>query len=307
MKNDKQTKNSKNSFLKENGFLIALYSVVGVLVVVAVSLTFFMPTAPKDETLVSLDDTYNVSNNLAKSYKTQVGTESGQIGDAQAEVANTEKATDKKVTEPKTEPKTETKQNDLKETEKTTTSKVDETPVSDEVVIFEDDQSLETAQPATTYSAVKKKSPKTVDAGITAFSDDMKMIWPTQGEVVAKYSPDTLVYDQTLDQYKTNDSIDIATEKGQDVFVAYDGVVKEVSNSIDQGNYVVVDHGNGWVTTYSQLDDSMKVTVGDQLKKGQQIGVIAAPSNQSVALGTHLDFKVTKDEKSVDPLVVLEQ
>ncbi len=291
-------KNKKsNNFLKENGFLIALYSVVGILVVVAVGLTFFMPTAPKDETIVQLNDSKNVSNNLAQSYKEL---EAAKIGESlQNANVNAQTEPQKVVTKPV-----------AVEKPVVVAPKVD--PVQDVVktgeakIIFEDEQTLSTAQPAMTFSTTNNAN--IADVSDSDDSDDeVTMMWPTKGEVVFGYSPDALIYDVTLEQFRTTDSIDIASTKGEDVFAAYDGVVKMVSKSLDQGNYVVIDHGSGWITTYSQLDDSIKVSVGDSIKQGQQIGTVAAPTAMSVKLGTHLDFKVTKDNQAVDPLLVLAQ
>lgn len=317
MKNEKDTKKKNDNFLKENGFLIALYSLVGILVVVALSLTFFMPNASNtgvtNDNLLSLEDSANVSNNLAKSYKTQAEVVTNEdkvseIGNALEEQKNTEPPENKKNTTDKQDTNNGT---DTEEKDKTT-SAVTEVPV----IVFEDDQVLNNAQPTGlfTQKAVIKNS-KDSDDDSDSYDEDseekqttsmMKMIWPTKGEVVSVYSPTNLVYDPTLEQYRTNDSIDISAVKGQDVFAAYDGVVQTVSSSFADGNYVVIDHGDGLVTTYSQLDDSMKVAVGDKIAKGQQIGVIAEPTNNSVLLGTHLDFKVTKNDVSLDPLSVLE-
>ncbi len=304
MKNDKQKNNNVSSFIKENGFLIALYSVVGVLVVVAVSLTFFMPTGSQDDQIAMLEDSQNVSTNLAKSYKTQVGTENAdtKANDGttpSTPTTETQKTQDvKKMADPKiTAPTSPAK-----------TSSLDSAKTTNDLVIYEDDQTLANAQPSTSLTMNDSDASDSDSRSYTfsAFDGDKTMLWPTNGEVVVGYSPETLVYDTTLEQYKTTDSIDIAAGKGEDVFAAYDGVVKMISKSVDQGNYIVIDHGNGWVTTYSQLDDSMKVAVGDEVKKGQQIGMISDPSTKSVLLGTHLDFKVTKNDQSVNPLEVLE-
>ncbi len=294
-------KNKKsNNFLTENGLLIALYSVVGILVVVAVGLTFFMPTAPKDETIVSLNDTKNVSNNMAQSYKEL---EAAKIGASLQSASNAQTTTDKVATIPAVTEKTTV----AKATTATTVEKADDVvKVEEPMILFEDDQTLSNAQPAMTFSTTNNEN--IADSNDSDDSDDfVKMMWPTKGDVVTVYSPNALVFDKTLEQFKTTNSIDIASVKGEDVFAAYDGVVKMVSKSLEDGNYIVIDHGNGWVTTYSQLDDSMKVSVGDSIKQGQQIGTITDPTARSVKLGAHLDFKVTKDNETIDPLLVLAQ
>lgn len=310
MKKEKNKKDKDSSFLKENGFLIALYSVVGVLVVVAVSLTFFMPNSinMEQDKLLSVEDSLNVSKNNATSYKSaDSGNNLAEIGEPLREQEN------KDQTQEKPQDESGTEEISLKESEqKETDEKKDETEEETEsdknvaVVIFEDDE-LASSDVISAKKTNGEKSKK--DSNISndqAFSDTQKMLWPLKGEIVSTYSPETLVYDKTLDQYRTNDSIDISAQKGQDVFSAFDGVVKTVSHSVDKGNYVVVDHGNDWSTTYSQLDDGIKVAKGDTITKGQQIGSIATPTNKSVLLGSHLDFQVTKNSVPVNPLEVLE-
>ncbi|MCL2351918.1 MAG: M23 family metallopeptidase [Firmicutes bacterium] len=147
----------------------------------------------------------------------------------------------------------------------------------------------------------------TADSGplFASFSDDQKMSWPVLGDIVMDYSVDHVIYDKTLDQYRTNDNICIAAEAGAQVKAAAAGVVTAVTQDRQSGNVVVIDDGNGWVTTYGQLMDGVLVKAGDVVKAGQVIGGVASPTNYGVLLGNHLTFKVTKDDAPVNPLDVL--
>ena len=141
----------------------------------------------------------------------------------------------------------------------------------------------------------------------TAFDPaDMKMLWPVSGAVVKNFSPSTLIYDEPLDQYATNDSVSIAAEESEEVLAAADGVVTKIGCSDRLGNYVVLDNGNGYETTYGQLAEDMTVAVGDTVLCGQTLGRISSPSWYSVALGTHLTFYVTFNGTAVNPLDYLE-
>ncbi|MDR3090582.1 MAG: M23 family metallopeptidase [Clostridiales bacterium] len=137
------------------------------------------------------------------------------------------------------------------------------------------------------------------------FKDDGEMLWPTIGDVVMGYSPDHAVYDVTLDQYRTNDSICISAKLGAQVRAAAAGRVKEVSKSKENGNKVVIDHGNNWETTYTQLQDNALVSVGDVVKAGQVIGGVGKPSIYSVLLGEHLGFTVSNADGTVNPESVM--
>ena len=137
------------------------------------------------------------------------------------------------------------------------------------------------------------------------FDISQRMEWPVLGEVVMGYSSDRLIYDMTLDQYRTNDTISIAAELGTQVLASSAGVVEFVGNTRESGNYVIINHGNGWITTYGQLQDGVLVKEGDVVRAGQPIGGVASPSIYSVLLGNHVNFRVENHGVSVDPRTVL--
>lgn len=145
------------------------------------------------------------------------------------------------------------------------------------------------------------------DPVFKTYDGESDMLWPVSGSIVMNYSVDKVIYDVTLDQYRTNDNICISGSVGQAVVAAADGVVVDISSTRENGNTIVVEHGNGWSTTYSQLQSDMLVSVGDVITAGQEIGYISNPSIYSVLLGNHLEFKVVKDNETIDPKMILVQ
>ena len=133
---------------------------------------------------------------------------------------------------------------------------------------------------------------------------EIALTWPVDGDILMGYSPNSLVYDPTLDQYRTNDSVCIAAGEGSNVAAAADGTVAEVVEDETKGNYVVIEHENGWKTTYSQLAD-IQVAAGDAVEKGETLGVVASPSIYSSAMGAHVEFTVTLEDMTVDPEVAV--
>lgn len=119
-------------------------------------------------------------------------------------------------------------------------------------------------------------------------------------------------------EYKgvAHNGIDIV-KKGYmlDNIVAHsDGVVVEVisncnvntpNDSNNPGNMVKIDHGNGYMTRYLHLTyDTVKVKVGDKVKKGQVLGYMG---NTGYSFGGHLHFEVWKDGNRIDPTEYLEK
>lgn len=131
------------------------------------------------------------------------------------------------------------------------------------------------------------------------------MAWPVLGDIVMAYSVDHLIFDKTLDQFRTNDNICIGASYGDSVNAAAAGVVSEIFTTRERGRTVVVDHGNGWRTTYSQLQDEVIVRVGDVVTQNQKIGTVGAPSLFSTQLGYHIAFTVHNGSNTVDPRTVL--
>lgn len=85
-----------------------------------------------------------------------------------------------------------------------------------------------------------------------------------------------------------------AVDRMEDTFKVNEG---EYSNYA--GNYIVLEHGNGYTSQYSHLKHgSFKVKVGDIVEEGQ---ALAEEGSSGYSFGVHLDYMVKKDEKYVDP------
>jgi len=137
------------------------------------------------------------------------------------------------------------------------------------------------------------------------FSEYDRMMWPIYGETVMPFSVTSLIYDPTLDQFRTNDNLRIAGELGDPVRAGADGKVITTGRNARQGNYITIDHGNGWVATYGQLLDAILVAAGDIVHTGQIIGGIGTPSIFGTANGNHLQLQIKRDEVAVNPYYVL--
>lgn len=102
--------------------------------------------------------------------------------------------------------------------------------------------------------------------------------------------------------YKTvrhHNGIDLLAQTGTFVLCAADGVVEEVKRK-DRvlGNYIVVDHNNGYKTKYCYLGEIL-VTRGRSVKQG---GIIAKVGLSGMSFAPHLHYEVQFLGKSVDPM-----
>lgn len=265
-------KNKFKEFLNQKGFYVALYSSAAIIVVIAGIISF---------------------NNI-NSIKTPEpnSTKNNQIDmEQQLEPAN--KSDVKSYKETTTE--TTTQEITTKETK----------PASKDIKTVPNNTENAKEKPQEKQQISPEANIDNTDKIFSLFDDSKEMSWPVSGKIVMDYSIETAVYDKTLDQYRTNDSICISAPVGTQVKAAAEGIVKSVFKDDESGQTVVIDHGNGWTSTYSQLQDRLLVKEGQVVKEGDVIGGVGDPSKYSILLGSHLDFKLSKDDKSTDPKLVL--
>lgn len=133
------------------------------------------------------------------------------------------------------------------------------------------------------------------------------VISPLQGDVVTAFSVDELLYNETLADWRTHDGIDIAAALGDSVLAACSGTVMAVTKDALMGATVVIDHPDGFQTTYANLQSDPAVTVGESVSAGQIIGAVGDTAAAEAAQGPHLHFSVTQDGDAVDPNEFLAQ
>lgn len=131
--------------------------------------------------------------------------------------------------------------------------------------------------------------------------------YPLQGEVVLPYSIDHAIYDPTLEQYRTNASISLSAKQGTAVKAAADGTVQAVTEDAETGKTIVIAHGDGWLTTYGQLEDAVTVKKGEKVTQGQRIGAVDDPTKYGAALGSHLEFAMEQNGEPKDPVKHLQK
>ncbi|HIC02956.1 TPA: M23 family metallopeptidase [Candidatus Poribacteria bacterium] len=80
--------------------------------------------------------------------------------------------------------------------------------------------------------------------------------------------------------------IDIANQVGTAIYVGNSGIVTLVDNLHIYGKTVVINHGQGVSTSYNHLSE-VKVEIGRQVEKGQEIGLMGATGQVT---GSHLHW-----------------
>lgn len=91
--------------------------------------------------------------------------------------------------------------------------------------------------------------------------------------------------------------LDFAGSSGTSIMAAASGTVVSTGYEGAYGNQVIIDHGNGFQTTYNHLS-GISVSAGAKVSTGDRLGSLGSTGNST---GPHLHFEVTKDGKFIDP------
>ena len=124
---------------------------------------------------------------------------------------------------------------------------------------------------------------------------------PLAGEEIYGYSMEALSYNQTTRDWRVHNGVDIAAEEGTPVLAAADGTVYTTYEDDAMGHTVVIRHLGGYTTKYSSLGEDLSVSAGDTVQLGQTIGTVGSSALLESALGSHLHFAVTHQDKAMDP------
>ena len=98
---------------------------------------------------------------------------------------------------------------------------------------------------------------------------------------------------------KSHQGVDYTVAEGSSVFATADGVVKEISDkSSTLGKTIIIDHGNGYKTSYSHLL-SVGVRRGQKVQRGD---IIALSGNSGLSLAPHLHYEVRYNDLRINPI-----
>jgi hypothetical protein len=120
-------------------------------------------------------------------------------------------------------------------------------------------------------------------------------IWPTKGWLTSRFGSRVSPF---TNQKQFHAGIDIAGERGTDVYAPAQGKVVFSGNRGPLGKSIIIDHGYGIRTQYGHGDD-LYVKTGESVQRGQRI---AALGNTGRSTGPHLHYVVEVKGKAVNPL-----
>lgn len=123
--------------------------------------------------------------------------------------------------------------------------------------------------------------------------------WPVSGPITSDFGWRSSPFSRGREFHE---GIDIAVPVGTAVRAAAAGVVVQAGWMGGFGYGVVLDHGGGLQTLYGH-SRKVAVKVGQKVSRGQ---VIAYSGSTGRSTGPHVDFRVKKDGRTVDPITLLQ-
>ena len=126
--------------------------------------------------------------------------------------------------------------------------------------------------------------------------NNYSFILPLNGVISSRYGP----REGSAIVSSNHAGIDIAEDEGTVFVSAMEGEVVLASSEGSYGNHLYIQNGDV-ITVYAHCK-KLYVTEGDNIFQGQELGEVGQTGN---ATGPHLHFEVRKENRTVDPELIL--
>ncbi|MBQ7975087.1 MAG: M23 family metallopeptidase [Clostridia bacterium] len=158
--------------------------------------------------------------------------------------------------------------------------------------IYENADVIESGENAEFYDGAVVES--------VSIKDTPVFTMPVDGEICHKFTGDELYYDKVMGDYRTHNGIDIKAESDSEVVCAADGIIESVYTGT-LGKTVIINHNNGYYTTYANLDDIENLSEGMELKEGDFIAHVGNYAHGEQTTEPHIHFEIVRDDVYLNP------
>lgn len=147
----------------------------------------------------------------------------------------------------------------------------------------------------------QKKEEKKIEA-VAPKKEEAVFTMALAGAIIEPFSGEELVKSKTMDDWRIHPGVDIKGELGREVRAISDGKVLSVHKDNMLGETVTVEHSDGLMSIYANLEEGITLKQGDVIKGGDVIGKVGRSALCECLDEPHLHLEVKRDGKYIDPL-----
>ena len=180
---------------------------------------------------------------------------------------------------------------------------IDETEPEEETVFIPfEEPSLSAEIIASGGNDIKVSSNEDIpkNVSVNSYKLNQKMVLPLEGKTTSEFGVRTHPISGDL---RFHAGIDIAAEKGTNIYSAFDGEVIEADYDKWNGNYLKIKHDNDIMTVYCHCE-KLNVRKGQKIRAGE---VIATVGSTGSSTGPHLHFELRINNISYNPQNALKE
>ena len=128
----------------------------------------------------------------------------------------------------------------------------------------------------------------------TRYKSNLNFSNPVEGIISSRYGKKRYINESPRSPHL---ALDIAAPEGTKVIAPEEGKVILVGDFFYSGNYLILDHGYGLLSSYSHLS-KINVSMNQLIEKGQKIGEVGSTGRVT---GPHLHWSVYLDNTRINP------
>ena len=134
----------------------------------------------------------------------------------------------------------------------------------------------------------------------TNIKPSLKFISPVNGVISSRYGKQRYINDQPRSPHL---ALDIAAAEGTKIVAPASGKVILVGDFFYSGNYLILDHGFGLLSSYSHMS-KIHVQTGNHLNQGDVIGEVGSTGRVT---GPHLHWSVYLEKQRINPEFLIDE
>ncbi len=163
----------------------------------------------------------------------------------------------------------------------------------------------EPTEPETTKAEYSEPAaPKETKSAVqTMAKANATLSFPLDNKKILKEYSEGSVYNKTLNQWQAHTGVDLACNKGDNVYSMGDGEVKKIYKDDMLGKTVIVESST-YTSYYSGLSDNVKVEKGSVIRAGDIIGTSDNVPSEELE-DSHIHIAVKVGGQYTDPLSLI--